>query len=76
MRQLLTMHSEPGTRPASAFFISNSRPGTAAAAVPHRPNSSELLSPRQRPMSASGRTVGFIGPYISDASRLPFSRSV
>ncbi len=80
MRQLLTIHSEPGevgsspsSRPASAFFISNSRPGSSVAT--YRPNSSDLLNPRQRPLSATGRPVGFIGPYISDSSRLPSSRS-
>ena len=80
MRQLLTIQSEPGeggssptSRPASAFFITNSRPGSSVAT--YRPNSSDLLNPRQRPLSATGRPVGFIGPYISDSSRLPSSRS-
>ncbi len=61
LRHLLTtQQSEPAmSRPTSAFFISNSRP-----------NSSELLNPRQRPLSATGRPVGFVGPYVSDSSRL------
>ncbi len=71
MRQLLTQltHSEPATRPGSAFFLSNSRPVSGRKV-------SELLRPR--PMSAAEgsrlRPMSIAGPYLSDASRLPSAR--
>ena len=72
MRRLLTMpqmQSEPGpSRPASANYITNSRPTTA-----RRPMSAAhagLLKPRPMSSAAGGRAGGLIGPYVSDASLL------